>query len=527
MSYHETPEQRQIRELRSKLNSLTSQLHSSNADNSALRREISRVQNALHKENEQLQERLRKQQEQAAKERANLSATIRNLDQQVKERERLQNQRIQQMQTRHEQELTALNNRFETEQAGLREEIQHTRTEMQHGLEKLRNETDEKIRQEREETTRQLDALNQTLGSQINAVDQKVRTLAEQIAAKEDGDREIAEYWAQEAARLLDQIRNTYREQVIDPRRMEHASRKVRDANNDISGGQYQTAISSGREAFYDALDMKEDFAAAELEWNYWYNAVNSREAQLLEDLDDAENRVYQIQTDDGVIEYNNGIDYWTYGQLSVVRNQINDLVEELRNAENMTTDQLRQKEEDLRSLQEQLALVEHASQTNVAMSISRYETAAKIGEILGTDYAMIDSDGEYFATEDREEYHAIFENPNTHDRVAVVITPLLDPDTGLVTNHVEVLAGNSDNSAITRDRITNTVAANLRTRGYDNVAFPCTRRYGDKTAEEVARVGDISAVEAGDEKVRAKLPDGLTRAKEPDTNVTRSRRKA
>ena len=525
MSHYETPEQRRIRELRNEISRLTRQITNQDTSASKLRSEMERIRAAQQKENAALRENLRKEREAAAKQRTDLNAKLRNLDAQVKERERLQNQRIEQMHRRHEEELTALNNHFEEEQNNLHNEIQNTRTEMQQGLTKLRNETDRKIQEQKEETDRSLRALDQKLGDQINAVDQKVRTLAQQIIDKEDGDREIAEYWAQEAARLADQIRSTFKPQLIDRKAQETLERKIRDANSDIRNGQYQTSISGGREAFYDALDLKEELAAAEFRWNYWLNAVTARQSQLLEALDSAENRVYEIKIDNSgePLTYDNGIDYWTNGQLSIVRNQINELIASLQNVGDMTLEQLMDKEEQLRSLQEQLALVENAAHINVAMSVSRYDMANRIGAILGDQFAMIDSDGEYFACEDREEYHAVYENPATHDQVAVVITPILDEETGLVTNHVELIVGNADNNPVTRNTMVQTVAAQLSQNGVAGCTFPCAGRYGNKTAEEVARVGDMKAVEAGDAKVRATPPVGQAPANNPVPQVIRT----
>ena len=81
-------------------------------------------------------------------------------------------------------------------------------------------------------------------------------------------------YWSQEAERLVRQLRESFRPQLLDRRRMTVLERKIRQAQEDIQGGQYQSAITAGRDAFFDALDSKEDLAAAELEWNYWFNAV-------------------------------------------------------------------------------------------------------------------------------------------------------------------------------------------------------------------------------------------------------------
>lgn len=521
MSHYETPEQRQIRELRNKISSMTNQANYQASQNSTLRRELDLVRRQQQAENARLLQQMQQQQASSKRDQAQMSATIRELDAQIKERERLQNQRIQAMQSQHETQIHRLEQEFQTERQGLKDEIRQTRSEMQRGLSQLRTETDQKLQRQREESQRNLSQMSARLEGQISAVDQKVNSLAQQIAARDQGDRELAEYWAQEAARMLGQIKELFREQLIDQKRISILERRIRQANDDIKGGQYQSAITSGREAFFDALDMKEDLAAAELEWNYWFNAVKARESQLLQELESAENQVYEIDTEDGTITYSNGIDYWTFGQLSILRAQISKTRDQLHRVDEMTMAQLQQNEEELRALQEQFALVENAAHINVAMSVSRYETAAKIGNILDANYEMIDSDGEFFGREDREEYHAIFQNPLTGDQVAVVITPLPD-EAGVVTNHIELIVGNADNNPVTRDRIAREVAEKLRMSGVEGCSFPCARRFGDSTAQEVARVGDIAAVECGDEKARATLPDGSGRNDIPTTRVRR-----
>lgn len=508
MSHYETPEQRQIRELRNKISSMTNQANYQASQNSTLRRELDVVRRQQQAENVRLLQQMQQQQDATRRDRAQMSATIRELDNQVRERERLQQQKINAMQSQHEAQIRQLETEFQAEHQGLKDEIRQTRSEMQRGLTQLRTETDQKLQRQREELQRNISTVGSKLEGQISAVDQKVNSLAQQIATREQGDRELAEYWTQEAARMLSQIRGYFREQLLDQKRIDVLERKIRQANDDIRGGQYQSSITAGRDAFFDALDMKEELVVAELEWNYWYNAVKSRESQLLQGLESAENRIYEIDTVDGVLEYSNGIDYWTFGQLSIWRNQVAGFRNSIQNVNSMTRNELQAAEEQLHALQEQLALIENAAHINVTMSVSRYETATKIGNILDSNYEMIDSDGEFFGREDREEYHAIFQNPNTGDQVAVVITPIPD-EAGIVTNHIELIVGNADNNPVTRDRIAREVAENLRLSGVEGCSFPCARRFGDATSQEVARVGNIAAVEDGDEKARATLPDG------------------
>lgn len=525
MSYYETAEQRQIREQRNRIERLTAELNGTSAQRDALRRERENVLRRVQRENERLSRQIRQQQQAADRKVSQMSAAVQRLDAQVKERERLQNNKIEAMQRQHRQQVQRLETEHQEAQQELQAEIGRNRREMRRSISLLREETDQKIREQKEEASRALAQVSSKLEGQINEVNRNVNTLAQQIAEREMGDRELAVYWAQEAARMVTQIRETFQPQLLDDRKIGLLDRKIRQAGDDVKGGQYQSAITAGREAFYGAMDMKEELALAALEWNYQYNSVRTRERQLLEALEEAEQRVYEIDTEEGTYQYNNGIDYWTFGQLTILRNQIATVRASLEHAEEMKQPQLQEAEEELHSLQEQLLLLENAAHINVAMSVNRYETASKIGAILDDNYEMMDADGEFFAREDREEYHALFQNPVTRDQVAVVITPIPD-EGGVVTNHIELIVGNADNNPVTRDRIAQEVAEKLRSAGLEGCSFSaCSGRYGDRTPQEVARVSDMTAVERGDEKVRATKPVGAVQTDAVTSRVRRTQK--
>lgn len=110
---------------------------------------------------------------------------------------------------------------------------------------------------------------------------------------------------------------------------------------------------------------------------------------------------------------------------------------------------------------------------------------------------------------ENREEYHAVYVNPATGDKVVVVITPVSD-EAGVVSNHIELIAGNSmDNDIVNRGTIHNVVSAKLREGGIQDMHLErCAGRHGDQLQQVIDRAGDIEAVAAGDERVRVGVPD-------------------
>lgn len=527
MSEYETAEQRQIRELRNQISSMNSLAYRQSSENNLLRQQLENVRRRQEAENARIMQRIQSQQQtiqqqnQAIQqERAHMSSAIQSLDRELKEKERLQNEKIRSMQSQHSQQIASLNTRFQQEQQGLRQEIYivrdanqrtqaelyRTQAEMRTGFAEIRQETDRKLQNQREQLRREIANESVRLESEISAVDARVQSITAQIANEKNYSKELATYWLQEAERLIRELEDTYRESLFDSRRMEIIRQKLDNAKQDIEMG--QPAIVPAREAFQDAMRMKEDLAELEIEWNYWFNVLRNDELQLLDDLDSANHRIYVFDNDGERIEYNNGIDYWTNGQLSVVTSRIEKLRQRMGNLDSATIDDLKEYEEQMRSLIEELALIENASHINVAMSLSRFQTAVKIGEILGKEFEMVESDGDFFREENREEYHAIFQNPLTGDRVAVVITPVPD-EAGVVQNHIELIADNGmDNDSENRVRIHNIVSRRLSENGVQDMHLErCAGRHGNNTQEVIERAGNIAAVVAGDENVRVAAP--------------------
>lgn len=89
------------------------------------------------------------------------------------------------------------------------------------------------------------------------------------MAQKESDAKELSIYWVQEAERLVRELKETYRDSLFDEKRLRRLEQNLRDAQQDIETGHYDSAIKTGRDTFRDAMEMKEDLAALDLEWNY------------------------------------------------------------------------------------------------------------------------------------------------------------------------------------------------------------------------------------------------------------------
>ena len=488
------------------------------------RNDLNRINNALRnaqaaqRENDALQRRLAELRQQQESDRqaalAQLTAqreqldtanrTIRELDAGIRERERMQNERIQAMQQQFNTELQSMEQTHRAEQESLRSQINHTRSEMQAGLNQLRSDTSHALAEQRAYTDREIQRLGSELSEDIRNVDQRITSLANNLAAQKQGEMDLASYWAQEAARLLTVLAALPHSQLLDPGKLRDLQNSIEGANDSLRSGQYQASIVFGRQAFFNALDMKDDYARAELEWNAALEALRIRETDLNQALNNANQRTFEYEG----TTYDEGIDYWTGNQLSIVRSQIQQMNEAAQNVDSLTLQQLQAMEEQFHALQEQLALVENAAHINVAMSISRRRIVTEVQAILGASYNMTDSDGDFFGRENNDEYHAVFVNPTTGDCATLTISPVMDENTGVVQNHIDLLVDTMDNRAANRRRISDNIAENLRSAGLENCKFPCSERHGSNVGQEIDRVGNIEDVVEGRESARAAKPE-------------------
>ena len=85
-----------------------------------------------------------------------------------------------------------------------------------------------------------------------------------------------------------------------------------------------------------------------------------------------------------------------------------------------------------------------------------------------------------------------------------MVIKPIPDETTGIVTNHIDLLTDIPTNNVEEIGKIHASAILALRDSGVNG--FPCSDRFGEKTTQEVDRVSNIKGVEEGEEQYRGTL---------------------
>ena len=498
MSYYETREQRQIRELQNQLNAA----NRANAQSSRIQEELSRRLRQTEKERRQheraLQESIERQQrvlENQEQRSRNLSAAVKELNREIIAQEQRHNDHIQQLHQQHEHEIRQQNERISQVAHQLQGQISQTRLELQSEISAIHIDTNRKINALEEQRRRDMDWTRQ----QLESTNSRISSLEQQIA----NHRDLADYWITQAQRLLSQIKEELRPEHFAAQQWQQLQQVVQNAVNDFNSNMYQAAASNGRDAYQEAYILRDSLIEMELEWQQTLEAVRQTESSLLENAVAAAGRIYEFEMDGEHITEDRGVDYWTYGQLSILNNRINEVRNRLNeNTEELSTDDLLHFREELTGLMEELSLLENAAASNLTMAQGRFSMAQRIGSVLGDQFLMVDQDGDYFGQENRDEYHAVFHNPTTGEEAVVTITPLIGED-GIVVNHAELIVNVPTNDPKERSLINDAVVRQVA-REVEGFQLPCSGQYEERTNDEARRTGNISAVSNGDEQVRS-----------------------
>lgn len=487
MSHFETPEQRTIRLLRQQMNIIEEQKSSA----AQYARQLAEQARRVILDQQLADQHARFMEEQQQQQNYRLSESLQSLDRQVREQEQAHYRQIQQLQEQHRQETAHQTAQIQQAAEQLRQGIQQSRQE----IERLRTETADamgKLRAEQQADIAWLRGEIQDTNRRIDAI--------QAVTAQNAG---LAEYWVQQAERLVADVRGNGRPEKFLPEEWHRLQQVLQDARDDLAGHREQAAVSGGRTSFRDALTLRTRLAEEELRWQKTLGAVRTLEQEILRGQQQAEQTVYELEIEGETIRDDNGADYWTYGQFSVLAERIRQAREQLNaDTENLSTEQLLTLEQTMTSLLAELNLLQNAAADNFAMAQGRFGLAERIGQVLGDEYQMVDADGDFFSREPRDEYHARFYNPETRQTAVVVITPLVGED-GRVTNHAEVLVDTPTNDTGFCESLSEAVAARMQ-KTDAGFKLPCSGAYGAEVGQEARRMGDISAVSEGVQTARS-----------------------
>lgn len=245
--------------------------------------------------------------------------------------------------------ITTLDNKINTQIRGLTNEIREIEREQNASFRNALEKQGADIRREMQEQKQELTRI--------------INNIVKQINEREHGKQQRAVLWASQAEAFINEI-DKYRHELFTPNRLQMLRTRLQQAQNSITAGDFEAAISSAQECFNGAVILRSDVIEAEFDWIRCYDELSQRYDNLSRAINDAKLLRHQI----GEKQVDAKIDYWTNGALREMETHFLSIKENLKNPNNISRD-------ELVSMSSQIDnMIDHLNNPQTGIIISSYE---------------------------------------------------------------------------------------------------------------------------------------------------------
>lgn len=329
---------------------------------------------------------------------------------------------------RFREQANKYNRLLETQKEETDKKFKQQEIEQNEKLQELKNNTDKKFKQQEvkiEEIKKQQEKDKQELQGQIN-------NICAYIDKKESDKRKRAEEWFKQADIYIKSIEK-YRHDLFKPGILDKLKSRLKQMSSDITNGDYDAAISTARDIFNDAVELKEDVLNAETEWLYYHGLFIQALANTENNLEYCNELEFQFDMEHGTEKVPAEINYWTNGVLDEVTESINELKRKKEKIDNVPTEELKDFIENLNK--QNIKMEESAEKAKNILVLSQYraQIANDLADAMEGQSWTCD-DIIYEGGEQDQPVHV-----KLSDGMGNEILAIISPDTETMTNKMEM----------------------------------------------------------------------------------------
>jgi hypothetical protein len=300
------------------------------------------------------------------------------------------------------------------------------------------------------------------LTGMINAIEQR-------MTSRDQNQRQIAESWAREAVAFINEIDN-YRHDLFTPGKLEDIRQALQDMQNDINVEAYQAAITTARNAFRDAVNLRADVIAAEIEWQRAYRVLSERAAYINSCINDAKLLEFAF----GSETVSARVDFWTNGALTELENQFRPVQQIVSDPNNTSIDDLVRACTNLDDMRDRsfpnpdadgnvTGGIVNAAKERLLLSGFRADMVNDIAAAMDNEGWRVSESG-YRNNDERDELHVKIED-GTGNEMIVIVAPTVNQN-GALANSLSLDFFND--TQINLD-YTDTIVENVRRMLHEN----------------------------------------------------------
>lgn len=263
--------------------------------------------------------------------------------------------------------ISLITNLLQQQVNGLHDDLRSMAAEQNRRLTRLANDyarSIEELRKQREKDRAELQA-------GLDAIKERDRT-----------HREQAQFWISQAEVFFADIEQ-YRHELFTPNQLSRLRTHLAQVQQDMQTEAYQSAISSARNVFNQAVDLKERVVQAEIEWAHYHTQLQQAFADLRSELFYHQTMQFIIDTDAGEERLDAQIDYWSGGLLSSVASIVDQIAEVMGQINEVPTAELISMLERIKELHQILDKARERAKEALISSQMRAEMASTMAEHL------------------------------------------------------------------------------------------------------------------------------------------------
>jgi len=381
--------------------------------------------------------------------------------------------------------LNAANMKLETLNRALNNEIAGLHNDMR----SMANEQNRRLQEQAANFNGAIIDLQEQIERNRKSLQNAIDNVHANIQTKENNHRKQAEFWISQTEIFFTDIEQ-YRHDLFTPNRLEKLKNKLAQTSSDMHSEAFQSAISSARGVFNEAVELKEIVVNLEIEWNFYYKKFQEALANTRANLDYHKTMQFTFTTEDGDETVDANINYWTENALNCIEEKLVKIEKTAEKPDDISTDKLKEMIEDLKQINNEMIICEAKAKEAFISSQFRAEMASKLGEVLKAQGWNCE-DCVYEGSELKEKVHVKLTDIKGNEIVAVIT-----PDENMV-NNIELNFFNMDNDEGFRKTQIENIHKSLKEDGGLNIGDPvCREGYENKISDNVA-IKDIKATAA------------------------------
>jgi predicted outer membrane protein len=277
---------------------------------------------------------------------------------------------------------------------------------LQEGLARARTEYTDMIAQERTERQQQVAELRERVGV---------------IESREVELRQMAEAWLQDLRILREEVEGIPHRRFA-PGRMERIDGMIEQCALNLQNGASQTALGNAQDSYFELVEVRAEVLFREQEFETEYLRALQSVRSLIEEVRAHRQAVIPgdgQESEDIEVD----VDFWSRGRLTQLSEQVRAVEARLESEkETLRLEQVRQLDEDVVALRQQLPEAVDAARRTIINSQACFNVAQTVADVMSEQGYSVE-DGVYEGEDQRGAY-AIKMRNRGGDEFVTIVTP-------------------------------------------------------------------------------------------------------